>query len=351
MAHPLSGDLDHVLECTRPMWEELRGRRIFVTGGTGFYGCWLLETFLWANHRLGLDASAVVLTRNPDAFARRVPHLAIDPALRFVAGDVRDFDFPEGEFSHVVNAATDASSYVAASQLAYLDVIAKGTQRTLEFARQSGARKFLFASSGGVYGRQPPELERIDEDYLGAPDVTGPGACYPEGKRFAELLCVLYAREHGIEPKLARGFSFLGPYMPLGGRSAITGFMRDALNGTTIKVNSDGTTYRTYLYGADLAIWLWTILFKGVSCRPYNVGSGAAVSIADTARAVAKAFDRQVHVDIAGTPDPTKLPERYVPSLARAESELGLYQTIGFDEAIARSVAWYSRRPPAMVNE
>src|SRR5438445_518963 len=96
--NPLHQDLEHVLHHTLPLWEELRGRRLFITGGTGFFGCWLLESFAWACDQLDLGAEAVVLTRRPEAFAGKVPHLAAHPAIRLSQGDVRSFAFPDGPF-------------------------------------------------------------------------------------------------------------------------------------------------------------------------------------------------------------------------------------------------------------
>ena len=108
MINPLATDLDYIFEKTVPLWEELRDQQIFVTGGTGFFGCWLLESFLWAQEKLNLNAKMVVLTRNIAAFSRKHPHLAVDPSLHFIEGDVRNFVYPSGVFSHVIHAATDA---------------------------------------------------------------------------------------------------------------------------------------------------------------------------------------------------------------------------------------------------
>ncbi|MFM7907098.1 MAG: hypothetical protein ACKPA9_18695 [Microcystis sp.] len=99
----LTNDLNHILTHTKDLWEELRGQQIFINGGTGFFGCWLLESFIWVNDRLDLKASAVVLTRNPDSFRQKAPHLANHPAIQFHSGDVRSFEFPEGEFSYIIH--------------------------------------------------------------------------------------------------------------------------------------------------------------------------------------------------------------------------------------------------------
>src|SRR5579863_9044298 len=96
-------DLELILEHTAPLWEEVRGQRIFLTGGTGFFGCWLVESFCFINQQLGLRAEATILSRDPEAFAKKCPHLASDAAIKLQAGDVRSFSFPDGEYKYVIH--------------------------------------------------------------------------------------------------------------------------------------------------------------------------------------------------------------------------------------------------------
>jgi dTDP-glucose 4,6-dehydratase len=344
MRNPLASDLDQVLAQTGTLWNELRGARVFLTGGTGFFGCWLLESFLWANDHLGLDASVVVLTRDPDAFGKKAPHLAAHPAVTLHIGDVRTFTFADGAFSHVIHAATASGSTLNDSdRLLMFETIVGGTRRVLDFARHSGASRFLLTSSGAVYGRQPAELTHLPEDYAGGPDPTDPRAVYAEGKRAAEMLCALYA-DTRLQPTIARCFAFVGPYLPLDVHFAVGNFIRDALQGGPIRVSGDGTPYRSYLYASDLAIWLWTILLRGTPLRPYNVGSEAAISISDLARAVAERFSPEPAIRIARTAPARNGSERYIPSTALARTELGVAVTVELDQALRRTVEWHQRR-------
>lgn len=339
----LGADLDHVLARTRDLWREMSDAQIFITGGTGFFGCWLLETFTRACDELGLGARATVLTRSPEAFRDKAPHLAGHPAVRLWSGDVCAFDFPPGRFTHVIHAATEASAaLIREDPLRMLTVIVDGTRRTLEFAAASGARKFLLASSGAVYGPQPPELTHVTESCNAAPDPANPSSAYGEGKRAAELLCAIYARTGGLEVKIARGFAFVGPYLPLDMHFAVANFIADRLRGGPVVVRGDGTPFRSYLYAADLAVWLWTILERGANNRAYNVGSEEAVSIRELAECVA-ALEPTVQVRVMVTPS-GRSPERYVPSTARARAELGLEQWISLEEGIRRTAAWWAAR-------
>jgi len=241
----------------------MRNKRIFITGGTGFFGCWLLESFSCMNRQLNLNAQATVLTRDPSAFAMKCPHLAADPALVFLAGDVRDFSFPEGEFHYVIHAATEASARQAAEKpLDMLTTIIDGTARVLHFAQTHGTRKLLLTSSGAVYGKQPASLTHVPEDYLGGPDPLDPASVYAEGKRISEQMCALQSMHSSIEIKIARCFAFVGPHLPLDTHFAIGNFIGDVLAGRPIRINGDGTPKRSYLYASDLAIWLWTMLFR-----------------------------------------------------------------------------------------
>ena len=334
-------DLDEILEATRSVWEEMRGQRLFLTGGTGFFGCWLVESFLHIERTLTLDAHITVLSRDPERFLTKVPHLRGQSALTLHAGDVRDFRFPEGEFPYVLHAATEAS----AKQLAerphqMLSTILAGTERTLDFAAQAGTRKLLLTSSGAIYGPQPATLTHVPEDFAGAPDPLLPKSVYGEGKRASELMCAL-AADAGMEVKIARCYAFLGPHLPLDAHFAAGNFLADVLAGRPITIASDGTALRSYLYASDLTTWLWTMLFRAPSLRAYNVGSEDAVSIRKLAEAAAASVNPSIAIHVAKFPSPGVLPPRYIPATTRAQKELGLRQTVPLDEAFRRTAAWH----------
>jgi nucleoside-diphosphate-sugar epimerase len=346
MDNPLQLDLDHILEHTRELWEQLRGGRIFVTGGTGFFGRWLLESFVWANDRLGLRASAVVLTRNPDVFLRKASHLIAHPAIEVLSGDIRAFEFPMGRFDCVVHAAADSGGDATTDRpVLVFDTIVSGTRRVLDFACSTGAKRVLLTSSGAVYGTQPPQMVQMPETHTGGPDPLDPRWLYGEAKRAAETICCAYARQRGLEPTIARCFAFVGPYLPLDAHFAIGNFIRDGLCGGPIRVLGDGTPHRSYLYAADLAAWLWTILFRGSPCVPYNVGSDDGRPIAEWADVVARAFTPRPAVQIGRDPIPGNPSERYVPTTARARQQLGLEQWIDAPTGIVKSVT-FSKPPP-----
>jgi nucleoside-diphosphate-sugar epimerase len=336
--YSVDNDLAHILSHTTPLWEELRGKHLLLTGGTGFFGSWLVSSFLHANQILGLNSTITVLSRNPEKFFLKMPHLKHRKELDFIIGDVRYFDCADRDFTHIIHAATESSSNLnGENPLEMLDTIVSGTKNVLQFAQINPVEKFLYVSSGAVYGKQPPELSHIPETYLGGPNQLLPFSAYAEGKRTAELLCSIYSN---LNVKIARCFAFVGPYLSLSAHFAVGDFIADAISGKPIIVNGDGTPYRSYLYGADMAIWLWTILFSGKIGEAYNVGSGNPVQISELAHLIAKKVTPSPKVEISIERNPSIPCARYIPDVGKAFRDLGLYDFIPLEPAIERMIAW-----------
>lgn len=328
-------DLDEAVAHGRPALEALRGARIFLTGGTGFFGRWLIAALAHAHDAYGIEA--VVLSRNPQAFAAAHPDLAGHPAIALHRGDARNFDFPQGPFTHVVHAAADTSAAADADKAELIDTIVGGTKRVLQFAASVRAARLLYVSSGAIYGPQPSAVAHIAEDFCGAPDPLDPRSAYGESKRLAELMCICAAAQGGPQAVVARAFAFVGPGLPLDGHFAIGNFIRDAVADRDIVVAGDGTQLRSYLYAGDLVAWLLTLLAQGRSGAAYNVGSDAATDIAELARKVAAVGGSKSAVVVRGVADPNAPRARYVPSIARARA-LGLDVWTPLDESIRRTM-------------
>ena len=333
-------DLKAVNAALAADWPRLAGKRIFMTGGTGFIGRWMLSALAQANQELGLNAEIDVLTRDPDAFARREPELAAAPGFRFVRGDVLSLGASEARYDYVLHAATDASADLNDNNpLKMFDTIVEGTRRALDFAVTCEAERFFFFSSGAVYGAQPWELTHVPEAYVGAPDLTSHRSAYGEGKRAAEMLCTIYKRQHGLDVINARIFALLGPLLSLDIHFAAGNFIRDAMAGKTIVIEGAGKAVRSYLYAADLTAWLWAMLLRAPAGAIYNVGSEEDVSISELATRVARLLGAP-GVEILGREDPGWNPGRYVPSTEKIRNELGVVPTVGLDEAIVRTARW-----------
>jgi len=342
MKHPLARDLAEIFKQTEELWEQLRGQSLFVTGGTGFVGTWLMEALAWADRTLQLDIRVVLLTREPEKFRQKAPSVAENSSFQLLRGDCVDFDFPRGEFAFVVHAATEAPRHPSATYPdASFDLDLRSTRHVLEFAREAGTKRFLFTSSGAVYGQQPRELAGVPEDFEGAPSTMDAKSAYGQAKRASEFLCATYSRQFGFDALIARLFAFAGPHLSLEGY-AIGNFLRDVMNGNSIRIESDGSTVRSYLYAGDLAVWLWTIFLRGQSLRPYNVGSTQAVTVRELADKVASLNSGNTKVEILGRPGVPAT--RYVPETRRAQGELGLGVCVSLEESLERTMEWHRLR-------
>ena len=322
---------------------------ILLAGGTGFFGRALLRAWLEAQHA-GKDCPRVtVLSRAASSFLPRHPEFAQSPWLTMHAGDIcHPASLPQGvAFSHIVHAAADSTRGSQLSPLQQYDQIVTGTRNLLDLAVKCEARRFLFASSGAVYGRQPSHLDRIPEDWQGAPDALIPSNAYGIAKRTAEHLCALYVEAHGLNAVIARCFAFVGPDLPLDVHFAIGNFIRDALWRDEIVVAGDGTPLRSYLDQRDLAHWLLTLLERGASGRAYNVGSDQPISIADLAHLVRDTLAPGKRVRILGERPTGSERDRYIPDIRRAQAELGLAIGIPLRTSIRTTADAHLARPKA----
>jgi nucleoside-diphosphate-sugar epimerase len=331
-------DLEHIFQNTKDIWELLRDKTIFLTGGTGFFGKWLLESFIYMNEKLELNARIILLSRNPELFIQEHPFYNIHSnTVKFVKGDILTFDFKvDEEIQFIIHAATAASDTLnKTNPLLMMDTITLGTRNVLDFALTQPIESFLFISSGAVYGKQPSNVSNIQETDSFKIDFNNSNAAYAEGKRFAELYCSTYFEKYNLPIKIARCFAFVGPYLPLDTHFAIGNFINNVINREDIVIMGDGNTIRSYMYASDLSIAIWKILLVGHNNKPYNVGVDSAYSLKDIALMLKKNYGNDVKI-LNLNKELTK--NIYVPNIDVLINEFEIKNFIQIEEAIQKTI-------------
>lgn len=299
-------------------------KRIFISGGTGFFGKSILDMI---DRGFFQHSSFTILSRNPEQFKNAYPRFAALKNVDFIAGDVCNFPFPEPDFDYIIHAATPAVTTLAPGEMS--KIILGGMHHILDMARRCTSARLLFTSSGAVYGVQEPDCLNISEEHDCRPLTE-----YGIAKLEAENMC----RFSQVDTVIARCFAFVGPHLNKNIHFAIGNFMRDASLGNDIIIQGDGTPFRSYLYADDLVEWLFAILQKGETMRPYNVGSPYGLSISDLANTVAGVFSPRPAVKIMMPPVQGLAPTRYVPDVSRITGELGVSIKTELVEAIKKSL-------------
>jgi nucleoside-diphosphate-sugar epimerase len=333
-------DINSVEAACASDFAQLKDKNILITGGTGFVGSWLVFSFLRIAEKL--NSHIFLVSRNPEKFLKQYPDLKSNLYLHFIQGDIRDFEFPRDKIEFVIHAATD----VVNNQENYeeiLDVNYLGTKRVLKLCQEKQVKKYLYISSGAVYGKQRPNISHLTENDFSAPDVSLAVSAYGEGKRVSEWLSCQAGRRYQFEVKRARLFAVIGPHLPLDKQFAVGNFLRDASDQKDIVIQGDGTTERSYIYASDMTIWLWTILFRGVNGEAYNVGSDQAINIYQMAQKVAEVSKKTVAVQRLQEPVIGKDPLRYIASIDKART-LGLSLNHDLKSAIARTLIFLTNK-------
>lgn len=337
-----AADLAQVLEVTRSDWATLHGSRLLITGATGFFGCWMLETACAANRELGLRMEILAQSRDPERFLARVPHLRA--GVTWLASSpltLNASQFGPRGLDAIVHLVTEADAEAARTRPDEArETILGSTERALALAQATGARHFLFTSSGSVYRRDgvrgpcaesaPRHPETAGTSSVAT--ITGGAKCA------AEAACARVAAERGLHATVARCFAFVGPHLPLEGKFAIGNFLRDALAGRDVVVAGDGTAVRSYLYAGDLAAWLWAVMVRGTAGEAYNVGSAHARSLREVAELVVREVAPTRRIHVLGVP--TGSVDYYVPDPRRIQRELGVREIVALDDAVRRTANW-----------
>jgi len=247
--------------------------------------------------------------------------------------------------NYVIHAAANPYNRAYSSRpMDSITTISEGTGALIRAVdRVSNLKMFINMSSGNVYGKQPENMDKIPETYMGVISPTDLNSVYAEAKRYSEALVTAARSELRLPVINLRPFSFLGPYQAVDAPWATNTFINDAVNGRSIRILSDGKTIRTIMYGADLALWILVIMTQGRTGNTYNIGSDEGKSLYDIAQTVALNFQPRPEVllncSLAGAIPNT----RQVPDISLAKTEFKLNLITDFRTTIERTILWNTK--------
>ena len=335
-------DAEAVLTGRTEVLKPLANRHLFISGGTGFLGTWLLELIAILNAGYQFSTQVTVLSRSAPDFARRHKHLGGRKEYRFVEGDIRYLTELPRDTDFVLHAAALTDRRLFASNPTVVgEVNGVGTIRLLRAANLlEHVKKVVLVSSGLVYGPQALSVERIDESSSSGFPCDTANAVYAESKRFAEAMASSFVSETKLPLVIVRPFAFVGPYQSLELPWAVTDFIRDSLAGRSIKIMGDGSTVRSLMYASDYAYWTLAALACGRERNAYNIGSPHPIDLLSLARMITQHFMPQPEI-LTKIGQAGHETTRLVPCVDKARRELGVEITVSLPEAVQKAIAWH----------
>ena len=305
------------------------GKRILVTGGAGFLGSHLCERLLAAGHE-------VVAVDNFYSSSRQ--------NLSALLGEARfellrhDVTFPlYVEVDEIYNLACPASPlHYQRDPVQTIKTSVHGTINMLGLAKRTKSR-FFQASTSEVYG--DPEVHPQREDYWGHVNPLGPRACYDEGKRCAESLCMSYHQQHGMAIRIARIFNTYGPRLHPGDGRVVSNFILAALKNEPLEVYGEGKQTRSFCYVDDMVEGFMALMASDSFEGPVNLGRPQEVTIGELAeRVVTLSGSRS---EIRYKPIPVDDPLRRQPDISLAKRLLSWEPKTGLDDGLTKTIAYF----------
>lgn len=304
---------------------------ILVTGGAGFLGSHLCEKLLGDGHRI------LCLDNLTTGCLDNIAHLQKSENFTFLEGDI--CDALDLSVDAIYNLACPASPiHYQSDPIQTLKVNTAGMFQLLDLARDNNAR-LLQASTSEVYG--DPQVHPQSEDYWGHVNPNGPRACYDEGKRVAETLCIEYQRKFGINIKIPRIFNTYGPRMHPDDGRVVSNFIVQALQGLPLTVYGEGSQTRSFCYVDDMVDGLIRLMNSDVS-GPINLGNPEEYSVQDLAKYVLELTDVQVSLDYQ--PLPIDDPQQRRPNIEAAQAALGWTPSTPLQDGLIKTVAYFRER-------
>jgi nucleoside-diphosphate-sugar epimerase len=347
MKYVMDQDLKQIWAYTSRDLVKLDGKTLFLTGCTGVFGVWLLSTLLFAKQRGINTGKLFVLSRNPSDFIKKYPELVSGLEITWICAEICDFAFPNVEIDYCIHGASTSATetFLGIPNIEKFITITKGSQRILELVKTRQIKSILYLSSGAVFGGDllsPPA--EFDERYV--PRINHLDTVFTLGhaKRSAESM-FFTARERHPQTiiNIARLFTFVGPHMPTEVHYAIGNFVKSASEGITIKLNSDGSAIRSYMYMSDAIIWLIKCLTLNVNVNfPLHVGSEQEISIKQLADIVGSIGKCEVHSFDDHNNLSSPAPRRYIPSTKLTKDTLGVEELTDLETAIKNTLQWLS---------
>jgi len=336
--YDISDDVEKIISRLDGDVQSFHNKKILITGGTGFFGRWLLQILCTLIEDKKFRIEIFVVSRNPNKFLRKYNNYLFDKYLYFIEGDICDFRLPDLDIDYLIHMATTSAgeTYSGEDQLKKIDVLYRGTKNTLNNSTRCNVKKVLFTSSGVVYG--PPATDKffLETDLI-APSTTNIGSALGEGKRLAEYLISYYAQNGKYDYSIARCFSFYGPFLPLDVHYAIGNFVYDALYSPEIIIKGNGEALRSYLYIGDAWVWLLKMLINADN-EVFNVGSDIPISIKRLASVVGNTLSQDKNIKLLGLDFEAGNFKRnlYIPNSNKIKEEFGVLEWTNLESGLRK---------------